>query len=682
MAHAAEEESIYPKSMRLVLALLLAAEPALATQRARPGGPSSSVQGTPGALPETILVTPGPGGAFTLDSAPLTLPPELAAQPVVVAAAGALPPALAASVVAAPGVLLQAPVPPTSEGDPSTEEASPTARMGETVEAAAEATEGLAADRPDPAAAAAVFFDAATGARFELTTTGISEILPDGSRRLLPAGPAEPREAREPPPPRGARRALGALWRGLGRAVDFLAPPRLLMALAGAAVAAAPWVVGAPEFAPFHGFNAFTALLVAFGVHTMLFAWLNMGPLPKEPEPPLFFQTDTSRPPPAPAPRPRLLTRRFFLRAALAGGIVGAGWAYPRGFFDPRRWDRYAELRGRIAAARPRGRDFLLGSQRSGSWGTDASVRSYDNTHTRVPVTAIVVEALDGFGDEVSRAGAAAGARYVEANLGLGPDDLRRRGEIVPGVNVQLYAWAFALSMLLRRPHTPGTRAQAESLIARIAADSWRYSSDSANPGTFQIALLALALQDAQRLGFALPTLPNGGETILGRILNLLASSRLPDGSFPYRTHETGNQADAAARSALAELALFRAGRSDPARLLDAAERFARWRTGLEAVLRMDHASSAALRGGSPHYGPHQWAKYYYLFGMRWTARALAETDPSERGRTLAAELAEALLGLQKEDGSWVDSPQYAGPHYGTASALLALRDLEEVLAR
>jgi hypothetical protein len=422
-------------------------------------------------------------------------------------------------------------------------------------------------------------------------------------------------------------------------------------------------------------------------------------------------------------PAPISGRRRFLLQAGATAALIAAGGAYP--FIEEELEER--ALEARLGPARERALRRLLALQYpDGGWGVGMVHHpGWDSTHMRVPITAIAVKALRGAGR--GEAETARGERYVRDNMLLSQEELEARGETFSGNHDQPYTLAYALNLLLDRheaapagtPAREAARRDVLQILDKIGPASWRYSNDG-GMATFQLMLIGEALLRAKNAGFELPqrrapaidapapkphpfeffirpielpilpplpplpeiaparparaTRPVGARPaaaaapapdVLSSVLDTLERSRQEDGTYPYHTHERTQGAEAMGRTVAVEYLLFKAGRSSPERLRKALDLFLANRREME---RRILPSSEVTHD----YSRHGWAKYYYLYAMTWAAQALAE--PAMRGswaRRQARELSQALLNLQGEDGSVVDSREATGPAYGTASTLL-----------
>lgn len=164
---------------------------------------------------------------------------------------------------------------------------------------------------------------------------------------------------------------------------------------------------------------------------------------------------------------------------------------------------------------------------------------------------------------------------------------------------------------------------------------------------------------------------------MLDFVLNMLNSGRTADGSFGYMVGASnsnpGGQVGAVVRTIMSESVLNRAGRSSAANMDSAIALFMRHQDEMDEFVRTSNARTH-------DYGRHTWARYYYLPGMQATVDALTRSRSSTATRDLM-HLGWALIEMQGRDGSWVDSPEASGPNYGTATAIIAMRQMRGVLA-
>jgi len=117
------------------------------------------------------------------------------------------------------------------------------------------------------------------------------------------------------------------------------------------------------------------------------------------------------------------------------------------------------------------------------------------------------------------------------------------------------------------------------------------------------------------------------------------------------------------ARSACAELALFKAGRSDVDALRVSVTGFFE---GWEDLL--DRKSKQGT-----HKGAYGIAPYYFFFGHTYAALAIEELPEAERAAQ-RAELARLIWKTRDGDGSWNDRIFSRTSSYSTAMVVLALQ--------
>jgi hypothetical protein len=113
---------------------------------------------------------------------------------------------------------------------------------------------------------------------------------------------------------------------------------------------------------------------------------------------------------------------------------------------------------------------------------------------------------------------------------------------------------------------------------------------------------------------------------------------------------------------AVAELALYQAGRSDLARLRGAVDAF---------FVHWKWLEDRRAKPGT-HEGPYGIAPYYFYFAHCYAAVAI-ELLPEVDRSAYRAQLEELLLKTAQEDGTWNDRVFPRSAAYGTAMAILAL---------
>ncbi len=244
--------------------------------------------------------------------------------------------------------------------------------------------------------------------------------------------------------------------------------------------------------------------------------------------------------------------------------------------------------------------------------------------------------------------------------------------------------WLELLADLLAtsRPKGPADelRALGGELVQQLAQrqrtnGGWSYfeavslEADAEKPEqsiSFVTASVVLALLRAHEAGIEVD------EEMLARGIDALEAMRSEQGVFGYMLWSFQHAPDyepvagAAGRGPLCELALLRAGRSDPERLAAALELF------FQHAATLDKERGKALM----HCGPEGQGCHYVLYDYATAARALAAL-PAGAHKPFTARLLELLLAARRTDGAFLDT-QVLGPASGTALALLAFAALDE----
>jgi len=342
--------------------------------------------------------------------------------------------------------------------------------------------------------------------------------------------------------------------------------------------------------------------------------------------------------------------------------------------------------RSEVARAEREAVDFLVRSQRAdGSW-VGLSVLESDGGQRpdalRDGVTAIAGASLLG------RAGENGGARPAAERAIAFLLASREKARLAPDaplfMDYTVWSDAFTLALLTdaiaaRAGDEDRLRAAAAEIVGdlerkRKKSGGWSYyvSGDVTKGSTvadhsmsFVTAAVVLSLVGAKERGVAVP------EAVLSGGLDLLERARRPDGPFEYmvfhgatRPPAGGGRAGAAGRGPVCELALLEGGRGTKERVRDALDVFVEEKDWLAREL------GKALM----HAGPEGQGCHYLMFDYAFAARAQRETLRSGRGKTGDAIL-DLVLAARREDGSFLDTA-ILGPAYGTAMALVALKEL------
>lgn len=347
-----------------------------------------------------------------------------------------------------------------------------------------------------------------------------------------------------------------------------------------------------------------------------------------------------------------------------------------------------------VDAAIARGRAYLAdkgtayGEGGSASYWGGMTYEHLQNRNAFVPISALVAEALRDSPEAAHRAAAAQAAEYVRQRAGA--DYPRAEG----GVLFSPYRMAYGMFELLKQPKSDARDAQVRSLLDEIKTtaarpEGFRYSTgecsgkDEAN---FQLALLSLAVSRAKASGFEIPKVGAGEKA---KDLDMEIAVRMGRANAYYAGSSTSTALSRAARSPICELARMEAGCEG---------------NGQEAILSASNNFTAHTREllETQTWGAqtwkvkdckNQWAdtphnpnkesvtSYYLLFGLYWYAKSLEKLPPLE-AENAYHRIGAAIVYIQRPDNSWLDSPTYAGPNYGTASAVATLLEVKRGLER
>ncbi len=326
-----------------------------------------------------------------------------------------------------------------------------------------------------------------------------------------------------------------------------------------------------------------------------------------------------------------------------------------------------------------RGMEFLLLAQRSnGSWrgprwgggpeeaadsaATEAKTR---NENLQIAISAVACAALHAWRERMPDAVDAALARGEEFLL---QDDTIERGAAVAWVYADVFrVWHFARRLATLGPER---RAEAMDAIARWVDQLVAQQDETGGAfqhfvyrSTFVTAAVTWCLADARELGVDVP------ERVFPRAAALLESCRGGDaGLYGYLTDDpavTRSFVGAASRQPLCEWTLFRCGERTPAHL-DAA---------VDLYLEHYHAGTETARKANFHVPSlDHHAGYYFFHNFYPTCRAAKDGADGVADR--AGELLDRLCELPEIDGTFIDSGFSYGKSYGTAMALLSMKEL------
>lgn len=201
-----------------------------------------------------------------------------------------------------------------------------------------------------------------------------------------------------------------------------------------------------------------------------------------------------------------------------------------------------------------------------------------------------------------------------------------------------------------------------KDLIERLEANTtkqggWNYANDS-TVSPFMTGSTLLVLYDAVKAGFAVE------DDVIAGALDALQECRTEEVSYEYsgRARRKVQMPGSSARSSVAELALYKAGRSDIDELRRAVDGF---------FVGWDDLLVRKSQQGT-HVAPYGIAPYYFFFGHTFAAHAIEELPEKERAAR-RDELAELLWRTREEDVSWNDRIFPRTSSYSTAMAMMAI---------
>jgi len=183
----------------------------------------------------------------------------------------------------------------------------------------------------------------------------------------------------------------------------------------------------------------------------------------------------------------------------------------------------------------------------------------------------------------------------------------------------------------------------------------WNYAGPPCS--TFMTGSTLLALFHAKARGHEVDT------EIVEKAIDALERARATDtGAFAYAGEGNEPMAASAARAAIAELVLHRAGRSNPARLRIAVDGF---------FENWEHLLDRKSKQGT-HEGPYNIAPYYFFYGHTYAALAIEHLPEDERA-ALRDRMRQTLWATRVKNGGWNDRVFPRTESYSTAMVILAL---------
>lgn len=199
-------------------------------------------------------------------------------------------------------------------------------------------------------------------------------------------------------------------------------------------------------------------------------------------------------------------------------------------------------------------------------------------------------------------------------------------------------------------------------LIGRLEGNQtkqggWNYAGDdSVSP--FMTGSTLLILFEAVKAGHEVDP------GVIEKALDALQECRTETVSYAYagQARRAVAMPGSSARSSVAELALYKAGRSDLDELRKAVDGFF---TGWDDLLVRKSQQGT-------HKGKYGIAPYYFFFGHTYAALAIEELPKSEASAK-RGELAQLLWRTIEDDGTWNDRIFPRTASYSTAMSLMAL---------
>lgn len=289
----------------------------------------------------------------------------------------------------------------------------------------------------------------------------------------------------------------------------------------------------------------------------------------------------------------------------------------------------------------------------------------------RVGGSAIVCEALaEAPGLENDAARKAAIGRSLTFMVGELEKNELLYGEAQSSYDVRVWGQAYALKFFLRAQElkivpkklAPRVRRLIPDLLERlqtgeVRGGGWNYAGRGVSP--FMTGAILITLYDAKAKGRKVDA-----KMVAAAIVALKKARWESNGAFAYSGSARREVAmpGSSARSAVAELALFRAGESSVDKLRVAVEGFFQgwndllWRKSEEGT----------------HIGKYSIAPYYFMFGHTYAGLAIEHLPKAERAK-FRDQLRQLLWRTRQKNGGWNDRIFPRTESYSTAMALLAL---------
>ncbi len=250
----------------------------------------------------------------------------------------------------------------------------------------------------------------------------------------------------------------------------------------------------------------------------------------------------------------------------------------------------------------------------------------------------------------------------TDRTMALGPKtdyDVRGWGHAYA---IQLLLLALDQGIVDEEAKVENLKAVIADLIRRLAGNQtkqggWNYANDN-SVSPFMTGATLLILFDAAERGFEVDPV------MIDKALGALEECSTEAMSYAYsgRARRPVAMPGSSARSSVATLALFKAGRADVDQLRLAVEGFF---TGWDDLLVRKSQQGT-------HVGEYGIAPYYFFFGHTYAAFAIEELPEAER--TARRDMLAALLWRTREkDGTWNDRIFPRTSSYSTAMSIQAL---------
>lgn len=195
--------------------------------------------------------------------------------------------------------------------------------------------------------------------------------------------------------------------------------------------------------------------------------------------------------------------------------------------------------------------------------------------------------------------------------------------------------------------------------VGQVSGGGWNYAGRRFSP--FMTGSTLLALFHAREAGYEVP------EAMVESALTALEAGRGESTAYAYSgplRDENEPMQGSAARSAIAELALYRAGRSSEENL----------RKAVDGFFTEENWKALLVRKGQQgtHKPPYGVAPYYFYFGHTYAALA-AEHLPEKERAEYRTKMRNLLWRTIEDHGGWNDRIFPRTESYSTAMAVLSL---------